>query len=95
VPEPARSLAQNLSDFRHGDEMEVAIFTGAGRALSAGENMQESLANGAPSGRCPTIKRLFQVTGIATVNGFAMRGFMLVERTDLRVAVRGAVFKIS
>jgi hypothetical protein len=24
-----------------------------------------------------------------------MRGFMLVERTDLRVAVRGAVFKIS
>jgi enoyl-CoA hydratase/carnithine racemase len=80
--------------------MEVAIFTGAGRALSAGENMQESLANGAPSGRCPAIEETF-VSGalekpvIATVNGFAMRGFMLVERTDVRVAVRGAVFKIS
>ena len=33
---------------------------------------------------------------IAAVNGFAMGGgFMLVERTDLRVAVRGAVFEVS
>jgi len=33
---------------------------------------------------------------IAAVNGFAMGGgFMLVERTDLRVAVKGAVFEVS
>ena len=33
---------------------------------------------------------------IAAVNGFAMGGgFMLVERTDLRVAVREAVFEVS
>ena len=33
---------------------------------------------------------------IAAVNGFAMGGgFMLVERTDLRVAVQGAVFEVS
>jgi hypothetical protein len=33
---------------------------------------------------------------IAAVNGFAMGGgFMLVERTDLRVAVPEAVFEVS
>jgi enoyl-CoA hydratase/carnithine racemase len=33
---------------------------------------------------------------IAAVNGFAMGGgFMLVERTDLRVAVHEAVFEVS
>ena len=33
---------------------------------------------------------------IAAVNGYAMGGgFMLVERTDLRVAARGAVFEVS
>jgi enoyl-CoA hydratase/carnithine racemase len=33
---------------------------------------------------------------IAAVNGFAMGGgFMLVERTDLRVAAKGAVFEVS
>ena len=33
---------------------------------------------------------------IAAVNGFAMGGgFMLVEHTDLRVAVRGAIFEVS
>jgi enoyl-CoA hydratase/carnithine racemase len=33
---------------------------------------------------------------IAAVNGYAMGGgFMLVERTDLRVATKGAVFEVS
>ncbi len=33
---------------------------------------------------------------IAAINGYAMGGgFMLVERTDLRAAVRGAIFEVS
>jgi enoyl-CoA hydratase/carnithine racemase len=33
---------------------------------------------------------------IAAVNGYAMGGgFMLVERTDLRVAAKGAIFEVS
>src|ERR1700735_462147 len=94
-------LAQTWSEFRHSDEMEVAIFTGAGRAFCAGEDMKESLANGAPGGRRPAIEYPFMSGAlekpvIAAVNGFAMGGgFMLVERTDLRVAVREAVFEVS
>ena len=79
----------------------MAIFTGTGRAFCAGEDMKESLANGAPGGRRPAIEDPFMSGAlekpvIAAVNGFAMGGgFMLVERTDLRVAVRGAVFEVS
>jgi enoyl-CoA hydratase/carnithine racemase len=79
----------------------VAIFTGEGRAFCAGEDMKESLQHGTPGGRRPAIEDPF-MTGalekpvIAAVNGFAMGGgFMLVERTDLRVAARGAVFEVS
>ena len=63
--------------------------------------MKELLANGAPGGRRPAIEDPFMSGAlekpvIAAVNGFAMGGgFMLVERTDLRVAVRGAVFEVS
>src|ERR1700735_5234590 len=94
-------LAQTWSEFRHSDEMEVAIFTGAGRAFCAGEDMKESLANGAPGGTRPAIEDPFMSGAlekpvIAAVNGFAMGGgFMLVERTDLRVAVKEAVFEVS
>ena len=63
--------------------------------------MKESLAARPPGGRRPAIEDPF-MTGalekpvIAAVNGYAMGGgFMLVERTDLRVAVRGAVFEVS
>ncbi|HXL99433.1 MAG TPA: enoyl-CoA hydratase-related protein, partial [Rhizomicrobium sp.] len=67
----------------------------------AGEDMQESLKNGAPGGRRPDVEDPFMSGAlekpvIAAVNGFAMGGgFMLVERTDLRLAVRGAVFEVS
>ncbi len=94
-------LAETWSEFRHSDELEVAIFTGAGRAFCAGEDMKESLADGSPGGRRPAIEDPFMSGAlekpvIAAVNGFAMGGgFMLVERTDLRVAVRGAVFEVS
>ena len=46
-------LAETWTAFRHSDELEVAIFTGTGRAFCAGEDMKESLANGAPGGRRP------------------------------------------
>ena len=94
-------LAETWTAFRHDNELEVAIFTGAGRAFCAGEDMKESLQNGAPGGRRPAIEDPFMSGAlekpvIAAVNGFAMGGgFMLVERTDLRVAVRGAIFEVS
>ena len=94
-------LAETWTAFRHSDELEVAIFTGAGRAFCAGEDMKESLANGAPGGRRPATEDPFMSGAlekpvIAAVNGFAMGGgFMLVERTDLRLAVREAVFEVS
>src|SRR5437016_11828715 len=94
-------LAETWTEFRHDGELEVAIFTGAGRAFCAGEDMKESLAAGQPGGKRPDIEDPF-MTGalekpvIAAVNGYAMGGgFMLVERTDLRIAAKGAVFEVS
>ena len=94
-------LAEAWTEFRHDSALEVAIFTGSGRAFCAGEDMKESLQHGTPGGRRPAIEDPF-MTGalekpvIAAVNGFAMGGgFMLVERTDLRVAAKGAVFEVS
>jgi hypothetical protein len=63
--------------------------------------MKESLQKGVAGGQRPPIEDPF-MTGalekpvIAAVNGFAMGGgFMLVERTDLRLAVPEAVFEVS
>jgi len=95
------TLAETWTQFRRDDRFEVAIFTGSGRGFCAGEDMKESLQRGAPGGARPAIEDPF-MTGalekpvIAAVNGFAMGGgFMLVERTDLRVAAKGAVFEVS
>ena len=94
-------LAQTWSEFRHSNELEVAIFTGAGRAFCAGEDMKESLAIATPGGTRPSLADPFmdgtlEKPVIAAINGFAMGGgFMLVERTDLRVAAREAVFEVS
>jgi enoyl-CoA hydratase/carnithine racemase len=96
-----QQLAETWTDFRESKELEVAIFTGAGRAFCAGEDMKESLAAKKPGGVKPTIPDPFmdgslEKPVIAAINGFAMGGgFMLVERTDLRVAVPEAVFEIS
>ena len=94
-------LAEAWTAFRASERHEVAIFTGAGRGFCAGEDMKESLAAGTPGGRRPAIPDPFMSGAlekpvIAAVNGYAMGGgFMLVERTDLRVASKGAVFEVS
>jgi len=94
-------LAATWTDFRHDRDLEVAIFTGAGRAFCAGEDMKETLEHGVVGGKRPKQEDPF-MTGalekpvIAAINGFAMGGgFMLVERTDLRVAVKEAIFEVS
>ncbi|MBX9944012.1 MAG: enoyl-CoA hydratase/isomerase family protein [Reyranella sp.] len=94
-------LAMTWAAFRHDRELEVAIFTGAGRGFCAGEDMKESLQKGVAGGTRPAVEDPFMSGAlekpvIAAINGFAMGGgFMLVERTDLRVAVREAVFEVS
>lgn len=99
--EMRQMLAETWTDFRKSPDLEVAVFTGTGRGFCAGEDMKQSLQDGAPGGRRPSIEDPF-MTGalekpvIAAVNGYAMGGgFMLVERTDLRVAAKGAIFEVS
>ncbi|MBT6272717.1 MAG: hypothetical protein HOI95_01130 [Chromatiales bacterium] len=96
-----RGMAEAFTEFQQNSQLEVAILTGVGRGFCAGEDMKESLDRGTPGGGDLGVTDPF-MTGtldkpvIAAVNGFAMGGgFMLVERTDLRVAVKGAVFEIS
>src|SRR5215467_8809541 len=94
-------LAEAWYEFRDNDQLEVAVFTGTGRAFCAGEDMKESVERGAPGRGRQTIADPFRdgtllKPVIAAINGYAMGGgFQLVERTDLRVAVRGAIFEVS
>ncbi len=94
-------LARTWTMFRNDPHLEVAIFTGTGRAFCAGEDMKESLADGEPGGGTieqddPFMSMELEKPVIGAINGFAMGGgFMLVERTDLRVASRNAVFEVS
>src|ERR1700756_811405 len=67
-------LAETWTGFRRDDRFEVAIFTGAGRAFCAGEDMKESLQDGAPGGRRPVMEDPFisgalENTVIAAVKG--------------------------
>jgi len=94
-------MAEAFTEFKENPDLEVAVLTGTGRAFCAGEDMKESLERGAPGSGSKPVKDplkegIIDKPVIAAVNGFAMGGgFMLVERTDLRVAVRGAIFEVS
>ena len=85
------------------------VLTGAGRGFSSGQDLAAfverqnsphpvSVREHLQNTYNPVVTRIRQLEKpvIAAINGFAMGGgFMLVERTDLRVAVPEAIFEVS
>jgi enoyl-CoA hydratase/carnithine racemase len=94
-------MAEAWTEFRESRDLEVAVFTGAGRGFCAGEDMKEALKDNTPGGRDLPIEDPFRTGAlekpvIGAINGFAMGGgFMLVEGTDLRVSADNAIFEVS
>jgi len=96
-------MAEAFNRFHEDNDLEVAILTGTGRGFCAGEDMKESIDRGIPGSPKEFVEEnlvdpfqtgALQKPVIAAVNGFAMGGgFMLVERTDLRIAVKKLYLK--
>ena len=95
------ALRETWTLFRDSRDLEVAIFTGTGRAFCAGEDMKETLDRGALGQSGARMDNPYETGAIdkpviAAINGYAMGGgFMQAEFADLRVAVRGAIFEMS
>ena len=97
-------MADAFNKFQKDQNLEVAILTGEGRGFCAGEDMKESLEIGKLASAPMKGDKIYNpfMTGdlekpvIGAINGYAMGGgFMLVEKTDLRVAVKEAIFEMS
>ena len=97
-------MADAFNQFKNDKNLEVAILTGEGRGFCAGEDMKESVEAGSivdtpgksPDLNDPFLNGTLDKPVIGAINGYAMGGgFMLVERTDLRVAVKEAIFEMS
>jgi Enoyl-CoA hydratase/isomerase len=70
-------LAEAWCEFRDSDQLEVAVFTGTGRAFCAGEDMKESVERGAPGRGQQTIPDPFRdgtlpKPVIAAINGYGV-----------------------
>ena len=97
-------LRSAFEDARDDLAVRGVILTGGEKAFAAGADIAEIANNTAVEAEQATrrgqaLTDLIENLGkpvIAAVNGFAMGGgFMLVERCDLRLAVREAVFEVS
>jgi enoyl-CoA hydratase/carnithine racemase len=99
------ALANIISELNADKNNYALIITGSGnKFFSAGADLNQF--NHSDNAKCERFSHAFanafttlanyQGVSIAAINGFAMGGgFMLVEGTDLRVAVDNAVFEVS